>query len=338
MLKVWLQYWVVIISSIPAGLLYVWLMKLGISSNLAFTFSVCLCLSLTYFIQRLFIKNIITSPSPLTVGPLVTERALDACGTFQLVEEFLKVSRNFESAAYPSLLRSPYWWILKNTRVLERVRQRHLAKLSSYRRNLIGELANRYAGILHQIFTSTEQNGSFEDYLMGVWYKFMIAAMTVKDYRLFSVTLWNVSQSIAVSNIEQFKPMFMLRQFVDEMPPGEARATLKILAYGSTARLDSLASPELPRLVRQAYHLLYEQILAHADDLEVLTDSVLSRDTVAKLHPPFVEFHKWLFQTNDLKIVPFNNIQAPRTELRSALSRVFEIFNHEDKTSPSLAF
>jgi hypothetical protein len=52
MLMIWLKYLAVIIVSIPAGALYVWLSKLGTDGRLGLTISVCICLLCSFYLQQ----------------------------------------------------------------------------------------------------------------------------------------------------------------------------------------------------------------------------------------------------------------------------------------------
>jgi hypothetical protein len=227
----------------------------------------------------------------------MSEGTLSEQGTLQLSRHFLKVSRKYEAVRYASFGRSPFWWAAKKLWITDKIRHERINKLRNRRQELVKELAVRYDGILRQLFTCAKPGTSFTQYLVQVWHTLQDRALTTRDYRLFSICLWDIQRDYG-AGIDQLKARFMLKQFVDEMPRGEPRAALLTLAYGHDVTADEV-SKEAARLVKKAYQVLHTHVeqMSHKEDLRLLTGGVLSREAVSSFPPSFVQYHEWFFQT-----------------------------------------
>jgi hypothetical protein len=238
--------------------------------------------------------------------PYIVDSDLDSMSIWGLVKIFLKVSEGYEAIINPSLLKNLHWWILKKYKILPGLREKKIAELRVCRRVIVEELAERYAGVSHQIFTRMNPEAKFVSFHKQIWRKVQANALTLKDYRLFSPTLWLLHFSTSSKDFHlsygpetsRYKRKFMLRQFVDEMPEIEERTALRLLAYlGKLGSLTAIDRNAL-RLLERSYPLLYKQLLAAArrGDLGILTGSVFVPEDVYKLKHPYSEFHEWLFK------------------------------------------
>ena len=227
----------------------------------------------------------------------MTEMSLRS--TIQLVRDLLKFIRAFEGITInPTPLRHPYWWVLSKVKFLGGVKKRRESELSNQLIDTMGELVDRYDGILFQLFSSP---GAFtsvgtqgiDEKLERIWYKLQHAATTMQNHRDFSITLWMIYLRHG-NEISELKPKFMLRQFVDEMPAGDERGALRSQAYKRQATL-STDDHEVAKMVYRAYPILHEQVLDFSSDLLRLTGETLKPEEIAILKPPYMRYHDWLF-------------------------------------------
>lgn len=226
----------------------------------------------------------------------MSEDPLSEQGILQLVREFSHVNRKIDVISNPDMIRNPFRWLAKKLPFVGSHMKRRVEKLKDRSRTLNKELKGRYDGILYQLFDCAGTSASFADRFPQVWYRLISKPSLRRQHRLLSVLLWEVLGDYGAS-VELLKPRFMLRQFVDQMPPGEPRAALRLLAYERTISPEEL-SPNTTGLVRRAYLGLHHQVRQQelAGDLEGITGGVLSSESVQKFGPPFKQYHKWLFQ------------------------------------------
>lgn len=213
--------------------------------------------------------------------------------TLLLVERLLEVSRKLESISYANWWSKPFWWAVKIMKPLEFIRLRKINELMACISDLVGELSVRYDGIMRDLFTCAGVSTSFDDHFVQVWMEVQGRSLMTRDPRRFSTCLWEIQRRVGAT-IEDLKPKFMLRQFVDDMPDAEPRATLKLLAYSFQAQWPA-AGKEAVRMVKQGYASLHEQVRARTDDLEILTGGVLNAGMLGDMGDPYVRYHQWLF-------------------------------------------
>src|SRR4051794_32846998 len=106
-------------------------------------------------------------------------------------------------------------------------------------------LRQHYEGIVGEVFRRGSGSGivlpskTIQEFSAGIFLQFPQQIATLTDPLRFSVVLW---KTVDVRLNTQFgdsgcaaamrlKPKFMLRQFVDDLPNGDARGTLRSLAY-----------------------------------------------------------------------------------------------------------
>jgi hypothetical protein len=222
----------------------------------------------------------------------MSEKPLDQQETLLLAERLLKVSKKLEFITYPEWWRKPHWWMLKTSKVLDFIRVRKRRALSSLRDALVGELSVRYDGIMRELFDCAGGGSPFEEHFRGVWIELQGKAVTSRRPGLFSACLWEI-QRRRNATVEDLKPKFMLRQFVDELPDGEPRGALRLLAYSYQMNWPE-QSQEAPRMVRRGYELLHERVKARAESLEALTGGVLNARMLGSLRSP-EQYDQWLF-------------------------------------------
>lgn len=218
-------------------------------------------------------------------------------GTLSLAEDFIRVSRSYESTNYAGLLRSPHWWIAKRVWVLRGHRDRRLNDLRKRRTQLVRELHSRFEGVLYELFTQEHPAERFGDYLKQVWRRVQIAVVKMEDCRRFSGVLWDIHIELG-PDIRALRPKFMLRQFVDEMPDSSPRTALRVLAYGGQYEPADVTFESM-RYEWEAYTMLHKQVLARLDELKILTADELSPDHLLSLEKPEFQYHLWLFRWKD---------------------------------------
>lgn len=223
----------------------------------------------------------------------MSERTVEEQETLLLVKRFLEVSQHLESISYARLWSKPLWWLVDKLKVLHFIRRRKVNELISCNSDLIGELSMRYDGIMRDLFTCAGVGTSFDDHFNQVWMELQGGAVMTRDPRRFSTCLWEIQRRLGAT-IDELKPKFMLRQFVDDIPEGEPRAALKLLAYSFQMHWTP-PGREAARLVERGYALLHDRVCAQADDLEFLTGGVLNAEAVGEIHAPYAQYHQWLF-------------------------------------------
>jgi hypothetical protein len=219
----------------------------------------------------------------------------DTRSTLHIAREFLKASERYEGITFQAtLLRHPYWWLL--SKFGKGVRQRRQAELSEKQIALLGELVDRYDGILFQLFTWTGIQVGFDEFdkkAGKIWYKFQVEARDMPSYRDFSTTLWKVYLRYG-NEIAELKPKFVLRQFVDEMLKGEGQAVLRAQAYPRQVAL-STVDREVARMIYRSYPVLHARVVNLKSHLLRLTGGVLNREEIDTLEHTYMKYHDWLF-------------------------------------------
>jgi hypothetical protein len=224
----------------------------------------------------------------------MSERALARQSTLGLARKLVEASTEFELVNSAEWWRKPHWWALKTMKVLDFIRRRRLRALSRYRAAVVGELAVRYHGVIRDLFKCAKVATPFETHWANIWLEIHGRAARTREPGLFSTCLWEVQRRLGAT-VQELKPKFMLRQFVDDMPDGGPRAALQLRAYSHEVRWPE-ASPEAARMAREGYELLHERVRARAENLELLTDGELNAGMVADIRSTHVQYHRWLFQ------------------------------------------
>lgn len=217
--------------------------------------------------------------------------------TWKLATELAKCTRLAEK-----LRRSRLW----SHALLRMVRDRRLRKIDQREDAVSRILEQRYNGVLHRsYFFITFETGdpddaaSFQGFEAEVW-NLTIEEMDAKDaWCLFSSLLWrqlvSASQACGAANslvsVERLKPMFMLRQFVDEMADSDARGVLRTWFYNGA---EKDPTGEVLDALEAAYHELHKIILLHANELEQLTGGAITMDKLAGVSDPGPVYERWL--------------------------------------------
>jgi hypothetical protein len=213
--------------------------------------------------------------------------------TLLLAQRFMQVSKELDSISRAALWREPLWWVLKRTKAFDFIRRRKLNRLVLCSAALLSELSLRYEGVIQDLFTCAGVGTALSGYLSRVWIEFQDRATRAQDPRLFSSCLWEIQRGLGAT-VDELKPKFMLRQFIDDMPDGEPRAALKLFAYSFRASWPT-ATREAARMVMEGYALLHNKVCARAEDLEVLTGGVLNARMVDEMRSMHAQYHRWLF-------------------------------------------
>lgn len=223
-----------------------------------------------------------------------------ALSTFVLVQNFLQVSKEYEAIIDPSMLRHPHWALIKKLPFLQWIREKEKARRGARCEVFLKALMERYKGVSYQIFTRVKSPDEFGKFQRQVGFKIQIVALTLRDYRLFSPTLWETYKNLDVE-VNELKPKFMLRQFVDEIPETEPRTTLLLMRYLGGVHALTAVDGGVRKVLERAYALLHQQVESYcrgtagpSDDLERLTAGVFVCEHISGLQPPYRQYHEWL--------------------------------------------
>ncbi|HJW95480.1 MAG TPA: hypothetical protein VJ901_17820 [Thermoanaerobaculia bacterium] len=183
-----------------------------------------------------------------------------------------------------------------------------LAELKSEARELNLVLRRRYSGIIGQMVrraaggTALSQD-SIQRFGGGVFLQFPPQIGTLEDSRRFSVVLWKLVDarlnaqfgSSGAAAAAPLKPKFMLRQFIDDLPDGEARGVLRSLAYIADDDPSDEAAIEARALLQDAYHQLHQVLWRNRKNLALRTDATISV-TRKQPHPAdLANYAQWFF-------------------------------------------
>jgi hypothetical protein len=217
--------------------------------------------------------------------------------TLALARNYVRCARRFEECIHAHLLTNPW-------RKLWGWKKRRLREKSS---KISHELTNRYEGILRELLYSHNSHISedeVKEFITAVWLSASPRLSGLEDYRFFSTIVWQVYEALAearqLSINPLLKPKFMLRQFVEEIPRRHRRerAVLRQLVFDAITvptSDDGAADDEVIILRGRAYPLFHLQLLRLAEHLQALTDGVISKEEVANIESPFVQFDDWFF-------------------------------------------
>jgi hypothetical protein len=158
------------------------------------------------------------------------------------------------------------------------------------------ELARRYKGIMYQVLRrSGRAEGILDSKIVEAFQTTLTALRETKDERKVPGVLWaGCMASCGTGSVECFKPKFMLRAFVDEIPPCGERLVLRSLAYGQGTE-QRPHSDEVMALLVRALGLLHRQVLQRSSELAELSDRGLEWEQVRALAHPYDEYKTWLF-------------------------------------------
>jgi hypothetical protein len=208
-------------------------------------------------------------------------------GTLELARELLKCSQRLERMLIANGLSDPFWWLLRKTGLVKA----HMLRKGPA---LAGELGLRYWGVLRELF----RRAGMEERLVpeatvAVWQAVLDQMRGAIDYRAFSAIVWHAAESHAGYHQPAIKPKLMLRQFVDEMPEGDERGAIRVLAYGQVGT--EPPGREVLQLLSSGYGLLHIQLIMHIHELDVLTDNLLSAEFIQQIGSSYVQYEEWLF-------------------------------------------
>jgi hypothetical protein len=144
-------------------------------------------------------------------------------------------------------------------------------QLAMRNENTRAELALRYEGILRQIVSRTFRNPRLEDAIAVRHRTWLIMAwkiFTMSSRAEFATVLWleiqKQVQLVAGSSlppcVEALKKKFFLRQFLEEMPDGEQRGLLRVLAFDVNSSQVPV-SDETLRLLNESYRTLHQTLI-----------------------------------------------------------------------------
>ena len=128
---------------------------------------------------------------------------------------------------------------------------------------------------------------------VAVWQATLDQMRGTRDYRVLSSIVWNAAEAQAGLHQPVLKPKLMLRQFVDEMPDGDERGAIRVLAYGHSGT--EPPGREVLRLLSSGYAVLHTQLIMHIQELDILTDSLFSPELIQRIGSSYVQYEEWLF-------------------------------------------
>lgn len=218
-----------------------------------------------------------------------SERRLDRRGTFALWQELSEALRRHEALAP-----RPFGIWFRSLRL------RRAGRIIG---SLVGELNDRYDAVIRTMLRlgiegqQSYTAGQVASRYAGLWLPVQDEAKARLAASALPGTLWEsavVASGAGEARLAPLKTRFMLRPFVDAMPPSDERGMLRLLAFGRTESpvTDSL---EIQRTLASGCRLLHESILERLPDLEPWTDGALTERAVLELEPPYREYLQWLF-------------------------------------------
>ena len=156
------------------------------------------------------------------------------------------------------------------------------------------ELGNRYKGVMAQLLQIIDPRANFAVEVARAWQSVSEAAITM-DHKEFCAHLWHgIVPQHKQNEARAIKPKFMLRQFVDEIPPCKDQGILIATAYGPMISPRPSAA-EILKALEFAYALLHVQVTKWSQELDVLTDTEISAAMITKIVAPYVQYEDWLF-------------------------------------------
>ncbi len=211
--------------------------------------------------------------------------------TLELVKELIDSRKRFSEVSNAKWYKQPRkWW-----------RKDHmLANLSENNQAIAWQISVRYGGILLQMFQRAKAPKGFvesdwEECQTAIWQLVRDNTRNMTDYQRFCAVLWNICRREigSAAAYGALRPKFMLRQFIDEMPPSDERGTLRTTAFGLAG---TLSDRETLDSLARAFPILHQQLLSKRDDLKSLTDGEMTPESIEKFTAPFAEYRHWLFE------------------------------------------
>jgi hypothetical protein len=208
-------------------------------------------------------------------------------GTLDLARELLKCSQRLERMLTANSLSDPFWWLLRETGLVKAHMLRKGPKLAA-------ELGSRYWGVLRELFRRAGMEEKLvPEATVAVWQSTLDQMRGARDHRVFSSIVWHAAEAQAGLHQPAVKPKVMLRQFVDEMPDGDERGAIRVLAYGHAG--SEPPGREVLRLLSSGYGILHLQLIMRIHELDVLTDSLFSAELIQQMGSSYVQYEEWLF-------------------------------------------
>jgi hypothetical protein len=158
-------------------------------------------------------------------------------------------------------------------------------------------IAERYAGIMYQLYRRASPNDSqLTDFIAKVWFLVQQSSKTIKSYNNIPKNIWDSCIAILGSKIDSLKIKFMLRLFVDELPPCDERGFLRFIAFGRQEGVAHHTSETL-KSARNSSRLLHNVMLSYLNDLRILTDDAISPEMIDGMEEPFDQYLVWLLKS-----------------------------------------
>jgi len=169
-------------------------------------------------------------------------------------------------------------------------------------------LVDRHSGLLCQIASRSglmTDKKRLENYVMRTVFKLRDGTWGSPAGNAFAVTLWNCVLAQLRADmmmtpaqeglVQNLKPKFMLRQFVDEMPHSYEKALLAAGIFSSPTSLSGISSGEIRRGLPAACHRLHQTILKSLASVSALTDRAIT-DQDLSLPDILQRFELWLIR------------------------------------------
>lgn len=160
------------------------------------------------------------------------------------------------------------------------------------------ELNHRFAGVTNICLRSTGTTGDDElrDARGRIAMTVHLKTLQLGRPELFARDFWTALQSHAKRPIAPtLKRRFMLRQFVEDVPRGHGRDSLRRLGFEHEPGAPPINPKDLAH-AREMYPLLRYAMKCYGVLLEDMTDGAIDFETVNVFQPPFGQFDDWLFE------------------------------------------
>ena len=213
------------------------------------------------------------------------EEATHEQGTFELTQSLVVCSRKLDRVLHAK------WWHAPRT---VWTRDKRVKALHARINEVAIELGVRFKGIMVELLQSVDPHANFDFEVARTWQRVSEDAITM-NHKEFCAHLWHVFVPLRKQErAKVFKPKFMLRQFVDEIPACKDQGVLIAMAYGPLRNPRPTAS-EILRCLEIAYRLLHIQVSKRSSELEILTDNEISSEMISQFVAPYVQYEDWLF-------------------------------------------
>ena len=227
--------------------------------------------------------------------------------TWFLAQEIVTCGNSIErlSKRMSKLYRRNRIWRFIGARLYER----RIKEFSIREGEASDELINRYAGVMDRLYLKIAQQtgtptspNALGGFIGSLWTSLLgeIGSDIGLVHLRFSVLHWELLERAARDagadpqepEFQQFKPMFMLRQFVDEMPSSDERGALRALVY--FPKSDMELGRETIALLERAYAKLHDVVCEHAGQLDDLTGGAIPIPLVEQIEDPVPHYDRWL--------------------------------------------